>query len=192
MSQPHFVFGFGSLVKEAGLRKFLRRNANRPVESCICQLQGYRRCWNVAMDNTQNLHSYKYYLDLGTGYRPEVYVTFLNIRSAVGYEITGILFQVTEEELQMLDARERNYTRKEVSSAISLPSAGKVWVYEGTKAARERYAYGLGESRACVQADYFHYVHDCFLQLGKPHVQAYLDSTDPPEVPIRKLKRIDL
>jgi len=144
------------------------------------------------MDNQQNLPSYKYYLDPKTGLRPEIYVTFLNIRPALGHVITGILFPVTKNELQMLDARERNYTRKEVSKSISLSVAGRVWVYEGTEAARERYDYGLRENTACIHQAYYHYVYRCFLQLGKPHAQAYLDSTDPPEVPIRKLKRIDL
>lgn len=124
MFRSHFVFGFGSLVKGSDLRKFLRRKVDEPIESSICQLRAYRRCWNVAMDNAQDLPSYKYYIDPQTGQRPEVFVTFLNVRPATGHEITGILFSVTEEELRMLDKRERNYARTEVSKAISIPVLG--------------------------------------------------------------------
>jgi len=144
------------------------------------------------MDNMQDLPSYKYYIDPQTSHRPEVFVTFLNVRPETGHEITGILFSVTEEELYMLDKRERNYARTEVSKAISIPVPGRVWVYEGTKAARERYTRGLSENKACISADYYHYVQDCFLQLGQSHAQAYLDSTDSAEVPIRQLHRINL
>ena len=163
-----------------------------PIKSRLCNLRGYRRCWNVAMDNTRDLAAYKYYLDPDTGHRPEIYVTFLNIRPAAGYEINGILFSVTDEELQMLDTRERNYVRKEVAASVDMPKEGKVWVYQGSEAARERYERGLQNNQAYIQAAYYRYVHACFQQLGQYHAQAYSDSTDTPEVPLRELKRVSL
>lgn len=163
-----------------------------PIKFRLCNLRGYRRCWNVAMDNSQDLAAYKYYLDADTGHRPEVYVTFLNIRPAAGHEISGILFSVTEEELLMLDTRERNYTRNEISSSVDMPTDGKVWVYQGSEEARERYVCGLSKKKAVIQKAYYHYVYNCFLQLGQSHAEAYLNSTDAPEVPLRELKRVNL
>ena len=179
------------MVRKSGIRKFLRRKADSPVASRICQLHGYRRCWNVAMDNSQDLPSYKFYIDPQTGKRPEVFVTFLNIRPVPGHAISGILFSVTEEELRMLDERERNYAREEVSTAISISVPGKVWVYKGTEAARERFVQSLSYDSACVQAGYYHDVHDAFQQLGAHHAQRFMDSTDAPKVPILDLWRVN-
>lgn len=143
------------------------------------------------MDNSQDLPFYKFYIDPQTGRRPDVFVTFLNVRPVSGDKISGILFSVTEKELHMLDARERNYAREEVSAAISISVPGKVWVYKGTGAARARYVQSLSHDSACVQAKYYHDVHDAFQQLGAHHAQSFLDSTDAPEVPIVDLRRVN-
>jgi len=103
-----FVFGYGSLMGDGSKRAHLR---------------GFRRVWNVAMDNRVTIPGYKYYVD-PDGSRPAVYVTFLNLVPGEG--VDGV---VVDADLDVLDARERNYARVDVSDAIDVP--GPVYAYLG-------------------------------------------------------------
>lgn len=188
----HYIFGYGSLVNQEALHQFLGRKCETG-EAKLCQLNGFRRCWNVAMDNCIDLPAYKYYLDEATGERPYIFVTFLNITPSKYSFITGVLFQVNEEELKQIDLRERNYQRIEVTDYLtSLLRESKVWAYIGTTEAEKRYQQGLKTGTAYISEEYYHFVNDCFYCYGQAAAQAYIDSTDAPEVPLRKLKRIEI
>ena len=126
-----FVFGYGSLMGDGYKRAHLR---------------GFRRAWNVAMDNRVTIPGYKYYVD-PDGSRPAVYVTFLNLVPGEG--VDGV---VVDADLDELDARERNYTRVDVSDAIDLP--GPVYAYVGLAEATERFEAGRREGRAVVTRGY--------------------------------------
>src|SRR4051794_32580383 len=101
MDSRAFVFGYGSLLDGAG------------GEPCV--LQGFRRGWTVAMDNRRTLPGYRYFLDAATGERPPVYVAFLDIRPCAGARVNGIVFPA---DLAVLDARERNYAREDVTALL--------------------------------------------------------------------------
>jgi hypothetical protein len=92
-------------------------------------LAGYRRVWNVAMDNSVDLPGYKYYVD-AEGNRPDVKVTFVNLVEAPGESVTGAVIPFDEA----LDARERNYERREIEPGL--------WAYVGTAEARARFEEG--------------------------------------------------
>jgi gamma-glutamylcyclotransferase (GGCT)/AIG2-like uncharacterized protein YtfP len=157
-----FVFGYGSLVDA------LERGGSAAT------LRGYRRCWQVAMDNSVDLPGYKYYVDAVTGERPDVYVTFVDLAPDPDSSVSGVVFPVNGDALDALDARERNYERREVTGRVAPPTGGCVWAYFGTSDARERYERGRSAGTAVVS-------------------RAYLDVVrhDPP-VPVRDLKRVDL
>lgn len=187
----HYIFGYGSLVNQEALQQYLGRKCG-VSEARLCQLRGFRRCWNVAMDNQVDLPEYKYYTDPETGDRPGLFVAFLNIRPSESSMITGILFQVNEKELRQLDLRERNYQRIEVTDQIKIPvTDGKVWAYRGTTAAEERYLQGMRTETTCISEEYYRFVYDCFCCCGEKSAQNYMDSTDVPEVPLRRLERVD-
>src|SRR5215218_6013856 len=95
-----FVFGYGSLASDGGTP---------------ARLHGYRRAWNVSMDNRVTIPGYKYYLD-EAGERPEVFVTFLNLVAGDG--VDGVVLEVPD--IAALDARERNYARVEVTGSIDV------------------------------------------------------------------------
>src|SRR3954452_9313466 len=78
-----FVFGYGSLVEalDAGGR--------------AAHLDGYRRRWQVAMDNSRDLPGYKYYVDPRTGERPRVFVAFLDLAPDPRARVNGVLFPAT-------------------------------------------------------------------------------------------------
>ena len=110
------VFGYGSLA--TGVRN--------------TRIQGYRRRWGVAMDNSVDLPGYKYFVDPRTGERPHVMVAFLDLVEDPQGEVDGTLLEV--EDIAALDRRERNYERREIQRGIH--------AYFGTLEARARFAKG--------------------------------------------------
>lgn len=147
-----FVFGYGSLA--AGLPG--RR----------ARLQGYRRVWGVAMDNRVDVPGYKSYRRRDDGSRPALYVAFLDIaEDAGGGAVEGVLLAVDAAALRALDARERNYDRIDVTTAVA-GGRGRVWTYRGSAAGRERLRTGLREGRAVVDAEYVRAVQAGFAALG--------------------------
>ena len=126
-----WVFGYGSLVP-AGV-------AALPDGAVPCRLSGWRRGWDVAMDNARDLPGYKHYLT-PDGERPDVMVAFLDIAPHEGGLVNGAAIPVAQGELPDLDRRERNYRRVEVTDHLDtrLPGGGTVWAYVGLRASRTR------------------------------------------------------
>jgi hypothetical protein len=128
------------------------------------------------MDNTVDLPGYKCFVDQA-GNRPAVKVTFLNLVEADD-AVNGVVLPVSEGELAELDARERNYERRSVGDGL--------WAYFGTADARARYE----EGPSVVSSDYLDLVRAGFEGLGQ--LAQFERSTDPPSVPVRQLRRVDL
>ena len=154
-----FVFGYGSLGQHVGTP---------------ARLRGYRRSWNVAMDNRETIPGYKCYLDEEGG-RPEVYVTFLNLVEGTG--VDGVAIRV--DDFAPLDARERNYARVDVTDAV-VDVPGPVFAYVGRDEAVERFEAAHREGSAVVARAYLELVRTAFPEL------------EPPPVPVRDLTRVDL
>lgn len=177
------VFGYGSLLSRAHSSPDSRP---RPVH-----LDGFRRAWNIAMDNSVDLPGYKYYRD-PFGRRPRLFVTFLNLVRAPGHRVNGVLFEVTAQELRALDVRERNYERIDVTQHVGESRLGTVWSYVGNQDARERYETGLAAGLAAVSREYYDGVSRGFASLGPGALDEYMATTDAPACPIRELERVDL
>jgi cation transport regulator ChaC len=177
-----YVFGYGSL---------LARNRDREPGPQIAHLAGFRRTWNVAMDNSVDLPGYKYYL-APDGSRPRLFVTFLNITHSDGGTLNGMLFAAAGADLAALDARERNYARTEVTDRIVGAPPGRVWTYVGTPEAVARYERGARDQAAAVSRGYYDAVIGGFAALGDRALGGFHASTDPPACPILDLERVDL
>ncbi|MDO8186288.1 gamma-glutamylcyclotransferase family protein [Conexibacter sp. JD483] len=176
-----WVFGYGSLTADA-------RDGHAAV------LRGYRRRWGVAMDNSRDLPGYKWYRQRATGERPAVFVAFLDlVADRDGSAVNGLCLPVDAPLLERLDARERNYERVDVTTAIEAPR-GRVWTYVGSRAARARLARGLRERRAVVSQEYVDDVEHGFRRLGDGQLDAYRACTEPlpPGCETLSLERIDL
>lgn len=178
-----YVFGYGSLTAAAGHVGATRR---------VVHALGFRRRWNVAMDNRRTLAGYKYYVDAGTGERPAVFVAFLNLVEHADSNVNGVILPVSDRDLDALDHRERNYDRLEISDRIAEALDGPVWAYLGSDAARRRYEQGAVAKAAIVDASYYEAVADGFRVLGDGALDEYSASTDEPACPIRRLRRIEL
>lgn len=145
MNERHFVFGYGSLVAEL-------------AGGHVARLRGRRRVWGVAMDNTRDLPGYKSYRLRSDGSRPAVFVAFVDIEHDPASDVTGVCVPVDRDELHLLDRRERNYERRDVTHAVAGDAPGRVWAYHGSADGRARLRDGLAAGRAVVSRAYFHAV----------------------------------
>jgi hypothetical protein len=151
---------------------------------------GYRRTWNVAMDNSQSIPGYKQYLDPATGARPRCFVVFLNIVADHGACVNGALFRVSSAELAELDHRERNYDRIDVSALVPERVPGAVWTYVGSESGVARYEHGRRANQAVISAAYHDGVKRDFASLGDGAAAEFDRLTDPPNCPIVVLQRV--
>jgi hypothetical protein len=154
------VFAYGSLLGLA------------PAGPCV--LRDHARGWDVAMDNRETIPGYKVYVDPETGERPAVYVAFVAIRHEPGAWVAGAVVAVDADALAALDARERNYDRRDVSEHVDV--AGRVWAYVGSAAGRARCAAGRAAGTAVISAEYL----------------ASVPADPPPDLPVRPLLRRDV
>ena len=121
-----FVFGYGSL---AALGDGVAPSRTPRAEGFVCDLRGYRRQWGVAMDNSRDLPGYKHYTD-AVGRRPPVFVCFLDIEPDPRTVVNGLCIPVDRGRLAVLDDRERNYERRDISALVDAGGA-RVWTYVG-------------------------------------------------------------
>ena len=147
-----WLFAYGSLLPAGEARP--------------CDLTGWRRSWDVAMDNTVDLPGYKHFVT-PEGERPALMVAFLSIAPHPGATVNGVALPVADDELPGLDERERNYARVDVTDGIDAGLDGRVWAYAGLDAARERLALGLREGRAAIASSYHERVLAGFEALGR-------------------------
>jgi hypothetical protein len=173
------VFGYGSLV------------AVRDGDARVATLRGHRRRWGVAMDNREAIPGYKRYLD-EHGAHPPVHVAFLDLAAAGDDDaVNGVCRPVTTEQLATLDARERNYERRDVTDRIE-DAPGRVWAYVGSAAGRARLATGRAGGSAVVCRTYRDAVIAGFERLGAHELARFHRCTDLDDLPVRDLRRVDL
>lgn len=173
------VFAYGSLVARTAPR------------GPWCLLQGYRRTWNVAMDNRVTIPGYKYYVHRETGERPAVFIVFLNVARRPAGLVNGLLVPAADS-LAALDLRERNYVRVEVTRDVWPTPPGRVFTYVGSTEGRQRYVQGATARACAVQRDYHDAVREGFARGGPAALQRFHTSTDPSGCPLLDLRRVDV
>ena len=181
----HWVFGYGSLVDVEGLSRFLAGHALALGAHRYGALSGFAAAWTVAMDNSVTHRGYKYYVDAETGTRPDL-VAFANIERRSDVRVNGLLFEVDDTALQVLDARERNYARTDVTAHFDGPVAGTVWTYLGLADAGERFRQGLARKSLVIDAGYASGIARAFARASLAYSGA-----PPPGIPLRRLMRVD-
>ena len=178
MTGTDHVFGYASLVTDACAAR-------------VTRMRGVRRAWGVATDNTRGIPGYKMYLRRTDGSRPAVFVAFLDLLPAPESSVNGVLRPVDARELELLDRRERNYDRVDVTASIE-SAPGRVWAYLGSREGRERLRRARVEGTAVVSRDYERKVHDGFRALGRSEYEAFLASSELDGLPVWDLERVDL
>ncbi len=180
MSAGDWVFGYGSLVADH------RPRPEHPEGPRWARLGGHRRTWDVAMANADPVNDPKHYVEAATGERPDIHVAYLNVRSSPRDDCIGALIPVDESGLAAIDVREVNYRRIEVGAAVEPRPPGRIWLYVGLDAARERFRRGSEAGTAFVAADYVAAVRRGFR--AEPWTyREFVGSTDRVSVPSRDL-----
>ncbi|HEX2070218.1 MAG TPA: gamma-glutamylcyclotransferase family protein [Thermoleophilaceae bacterium] len=180
LSEADFVFGYGSLAHDL------------LADVTVTRLEGHRRAFGVAADNSQAIPGYKRYRSPVDGSFPDVFVAFLDLVAHPPSVVNGVLASVDAGTRADLDRRERNYDRIEVTTAIDTPPAGRVWAYVGSPDGRARLRAGIAAGSAVVQRAYLDHVHDGFRRLGGVEHDHFLASSDLDDLPVVELERVDL
>jgi hypothetical protein len=173
-----YVFGYGSLAWHG-------RCAVHQAE-----LRGTRRVWGVAMDNTQDIPGYKHYR-YRSGRRPAVCVAFLDLEPADDEAVNGICLEATPERLAVLDERERNYIRVDVTDRLWPRPPGRTWAYVGRPESRARLRHARAGSRAVVSREYHEHVLRGFAALGRDALARFWRSSALEGLPVVDLVRVD-
>lgn len=162
-----FVFGYASLV------------AIEDLDALPGRLRDFRRCWGVAMNNWEGGEDAKHWLDRATGERPRIRVAYLGIYERAGSAVNGLALPVDVERLAVLDEREINYQRIEVTEAFEPEVPGLVFTYIGLDAAHERCRQGIAEGNVYVSRDYAVAVRAAFGRLAPSGLPEFDRTTDP-------------
>ncbi len=104
--------------------------------------------------------------------------------------MNGLAVPVDAARLAELDAREVNYERIEVSSALRPACPGRVFAYRATEAARERCRQGARDSDVFVAREYLARVRRAFSALGPDALAEFEATTEPRPFPLRDLEPI--
>lgn len=186
MRSVEFVFGYASLVTGPGP---LPTREPGPL-GYVTDLADRLRSWGVAMDNSRDLPGYKYFR-LPDGSRPAVFVAFLDIAAVPGASANGVCTPVDEAVLRVLDDRERNYERVEVTDHLAV-ALGRTWAYVGSTEGRARLRAGRARGEAVVSAAYRDGVDSAFRRLGHTEHAGAAPSLRTSDLPVLDLERIDL
>jgi hypothetical protein len=174
-----WVFGYASLATDYA-----------DAGSVACELAGHRRVWGVAADNARTIPGYKVYLDRRDGSRPAVHVAFLDVIADPDASVGGIALPVDPQTLELLDARERNYDRRDVTGRVD-GVEGRVWTYAGSDEGRERLRRGREAGTAVISRDYLEKVHTGFRALGEGWHAGLVESLRGDDLPVWDLERLD-
>lgn len=180
------MFGYGSL---AALPAGAVASRTPSAAGFVCDLAGHRRQWGVAMDNARDLSGYKHYTD-SSGYRPAVFVCFLDVVADPRGSVNGLCVPVDAAALNALDRRERNYDRIDVSAFVSAEGA-RVWAYAGRRDARLRMRWAVAAHRAVIDGAYRDAVANGFQALGAGEYERCAPSLTAGTLPVLALTRHD-
>jgi cation transport regulator ChaC len=189
MSSGVWVFGYGSLVSPESFGHTLSRVLTRGVDVHPAAVVGFGRRWNYGVMTTIGES------DEPDGTRRSWTVVALGITASEHETVNGVVAWVTDDELDALDRRERNYDRVDVSDRITVAvdrspvDRGPVVTYVPRAEPIEWYEAARDHGTAAVERRYWDLVDAAFTELGPDEHRRYHATTPPPDVPIVAMRR---
>jgi hypothetical protein len=180
----HWVFGYGSLVSPASLERTLGREV--PTENgwwVPAVLDGYGRRWNYGSLTTRAAWEFD-------GRRVERGIVVALGLVDAPETCNGVIARVNRHDVALLDQRERDYDRVDVTDRIDagFEVDGRVVTYVPRPGAVLRYEQYRDRGRAAVSLRYLRLVTSAFEALGPGQRQRFEETTPPPDVPIVDLE----
>ncbi|MGW0486516.1 gamma-glutamylcyclotransferase family protein [Nonomuraea sp. NPDC003214] len=166
-----FIFGYASLSSPASVEATLGHSVDG-TKFCYAKLQGWARSWCVGSDKSSHPER-TYFRSDGLEYTGVTVV--LGIEPRMYDECDGTVFPVLRDDLSLLDMRERNYERIDVSEDVTWagkPKNCRVYTYAPLKAATARITEAIKSGREVnIRQGYVRLVREAFAkydQGGKP------------------------
>ena len=184
-----WVFGYGSLVSPPSIARTLGRDVVPPGHRALARLHGFGRRWNYG-----SLHLRAHWEHQGREVAAGIIVS-LGVVPA-DETCNGVIVRVTQDELALLDWRERDYDRTDVTTLLSADDPHwtderRVYTYVPRPGAIARYERARDDGRAAVRREYVELVRQAFGELGADHLAEYERTTPPPDVPVLDLEVLD-
>ena len=182
-----WIFGYGSLVDPSSFGATIGRAFRPGVDFFEAELAGFGRRWNYGV-----MHS------VGSVLGPEdtmvdYTIVALGIVRAANESVNGVVGWVAENELALLDRRERHYDRIDVTADATVHDAGdfagEVAVYFPRPEAVAHYERARDAGRAAIEQRYWDLVDHAFAKFGADALTRYRRTTPAPDVPIMPLTR---
>lgn len=185
-----WVFGYGSLVSPASLGGTLGRIPVRGEDFLAAEVQGWERRWNYGIR-----------VQPGSLKGPDAehvqVIVALGIIEAAEACMNGVLALVHPDELERLDARERNYDRVDVTGHVRVledsPTAAQIHravLYVPRQIAVHIYEEAYATGCAAIEQRYWDLVDGAFEVLAPGHGERYRATTPAPTVPVRNISRV--
>lgn len=164
-----YVFGYGSLVSAASIADTLGYGIDASRLSSAT-LAGWRRAWNVGSDRSSHPER-TFHFDHGSVFDGVTVV--LGLERSPAESCLGRVFPVLRRDLRLLDRRERNYVRREVTHQVSWagkPDRCVVHAYVPSDAATARIAAAKASGMPLnIRRGYVELVESAFSEMGMLH-----------------------
>jgi SAM-dependent methyltransferase len=171
-----YVFGYATLAAHDDA---LAVSARGERDIVYLHVEGFRRRFNVAMDNRAPLNDRAYYVDPRTRERLDIHVVACNLDADDG-RVNGVAIPVTADVLPRFDHRELHYDRVDVTARCTRELGLPVWTYVANELGRLDYERGAAAGRAFIRRTYVEAIERAFRAHGEEAWRDYRASTDPP------------
>lgn len=162
---PIYLFGYGSLINLESASRTLKREIGQ-ADVIPCTLFGFLRSWSLWDDVFSD--------KLGE----QVRAIFLNIVQQPGAFLNGIIFPISESELEYFLSREKNYDCTDISSQLFYPGnnrppeSSRILTFVGMR----KYFIQEGEP-GYVFSRYINIVQSGVDSFGEAYSKEFKDST---------------
>jgi cation transport regulator ChaC len=183
-----YVFGYGSLVNAGSIAQTLQRPLSPTEGPFEADLKAWVREWNVGSD--ASTHPERVWED-ERGQRFTGVTTYLGLREQPDDSCNGAVFQVSNRDLALLDVRERNYRRVDVTRQVTWagkPDTCAVYTYVPLEQATARFREALSASRAVVRREYWDLLTSAFAALSDSALKRFRATTPEPPCPVVHLR----
>lgn len=183
------MFGYGSLVSPESFGHTLGRGLRRGDDFHPAVLRGYGRRWNYGVMSLVGES------DEPDGSIRSWTIVALGIEASPDAITNGVIGWVADDELALLDQRERNYDRVDVTDLTDVAPEvgrsveGRVVTYVPQPAPIEHYLAARERGEAAVERRYWDLVDGAFADLAPGEQERYHSSTPPPDISIVAMRR---